>query len=463
MGKQERIVGDILWRRKGALVVFVAAIALFLTCMTVTPDQGRELGPESLLEAVKRGDHRTVRNLLRKGVDPNLPETEPPLVWAVRRGDLRMVRCLLRAGARTDLTSETWGRIPVLHNAAYKGLKEVAEALLAHGADLNQRSSRGFSVLHAALKGGDGATIRFLVEKGAHLAPEGCDLPDAAARGEWDRMTALLGTVPAADCAGEMGLTALHCAAAVGDLQMIDVLVNKGAKIDVQSKDGLTPLHFAATAGNVEVIDKLVSAGVDLDVRDQDGLPPLAVAVSRGRAEAASALLDAGATVSGVRRSSGSTLLHMAVSHPGNQSIVERLLDAGLDPDARGFGGRTALHQTAASGLVGIAQVLLDRGAKMLPDDYGMTPTMVAVLSNPRPMAILDVLRRAGADLSARDNDGRTALHYTAITGKGEVAEWLLENGADPQAVDTKGRTPADMAEEVGYRKVARLLRPHAR
>lgn len=48
----------------------------------------------------------------------------------------------------------------------------------------------------------------------------------------------------------------------------------------------------------------------------------------------------------------------------------------------------------------------------------------------------------AGVDLSAPDYDRRTALHVASTCGNVEAVKFLLENGANPNAVDMLGNTP---------------------
>ena len=57
-------------------------------------------------------------------------------------------------------------------------------------------------------------------------------------------------------------------------------------------------------------------------------------------------------------------------------------------------------------------------------------------------------LARAGADLDARDGNGRTPLHLAGVFGKSpEVVAALVTAGADLNALDEKGRTPLQFAE----------------
>jgi tetratricopeptide (TPR) repeat protein len=63
-----------------------------------------------------------------------------------------------------------------------------------------------------------------------------------------------------------------------------------------------------------------------------------------------------------------------------------------------------------------------------------------------------------GADVNARDNYGRTPLHWAAEDGKKEVAELLISKGADVNAKDNYDLTPLYRAVAYGNKEVAELL-----
>jgi ankyrin repeat protein len=61
-------------------------------------------------------------------------------------------------------------------------------------------------------------------------------------------------------------------------------------------------------------------------------------------------------------------------------------------------------------------------------------------------------------DINCRDSAGRTALLEAAWNGSADIAEYLLERGADPNAADRGGFTPLMRAVEGGHLPIAAAL-----
>ena len=105
------------------------------------------------------------------------------------------------------------------------------------------------------------------------------------------------------------------------------------------------------------------------------------------------------------------------------------------------------LHKAARwTGNPTIVQLLLEAGADpSARDDDGLTPLHRGAVNN-NPVVTLHLLA-AGADPNAPDNQGYTPLHYSAAqSGNGRVVARLLAGGADPLAESNDGRTPLHSA-----------------
>ncbi len=68
-------------------------------------------------------------------------------------------------------------------------------------------------------------------------------------------------------------------------------------------------------------------------------------------------------------------------------------------------------------------------------------------------------LLEKGADVNAVKTDGVTALHIAARNGNSEMIRLLLQGGATINAVDARGWTPLDRAQKWGHQDAAEFLR----
>jgi len=122
----------------------------------------------------------------------------------------------------------------------------------------------------------------------------------------------------------------------------------------------------------------------------------------------------------------------------GDLGAAKQYLDRGGDVNARGLRGRTGLHEAAYKGHREVVALLLARGAEAdVRDDDGKTPLL---LSPVNAAEIAEDLLEHGADPDARGWGGETVLHR--VSNNSQVISVLLKHGANPNARDGEGRTP---------------------
>jgi hypothetical protein len=156
-----------------------------------------------------------------------------------------------------------------LYRAALNGESEKVSELLAQGADPNLASEAGDDT-------GDG----------------GLPLCAAAATDRVEIAEALLAAGAEVDGREAGGWTALLWAASNGNADTARLLLEAGADVDTANENGDTPLTLAARRGALGVVRELLAAGADAQKYDGDGDTPLDIAADWVGVHLESALLD---------------------------------------------------------------------------------------------------------------------------------------------------------------------------
>ena len=238
----------------------------------------------------------------------------------------------------------------------------------------------------------------------------------------------------------------LVAAAAAGDAGAVRDLLAAGADVDAASVDGATALHWAVHRDLPALVRLLVDAGADASVSNRYGVQPIALAATNGSAVVLEQLLDAGADPN-ASMPGGETAL-MTAARAGPPDAVRVLLRAGADPNARDdVGGQTAVMWAAARNNAPAVHALAELGADLHVRTTGPpSPSSRSYFRSPEPTSFtallfavragaLDTTRAlldAGADVDDTLSDGQSALVVAAANAHWELADYLLDRGADP-------------------------------
>lgn len=163
-----------------------------------------------------------------------------------------------------------------LRDAAANGKISCIKALLEAGAppngdnDITEQGTRDMTPLIAAIWEGNMQIVRMLLDGGANPDFKGMRLPQpeavglppiVAAKSSPDIVKLLIERGANVKAAGPQGLTALHSAAAEGDLPLTKILVEKGAdlnaKYEIIGVPPLTPLDWAKQNKHTAVVQFL--------------------------------------------------------------------------------------------------------------------------------------------------------------------------------------------------------------
>ena len=238
----------------------------------------------------------------------------------------------------------------------------------------------------------------------------------------------------------------LVAAAEAGDLAAVRDLLAAGADVGAASVDGATALHWAVHRNLPELVQLLVEAGADIGATNRYGVQAIALAATNGSAVVLEQLLGAGADPN-ASMPGGETAL-MTAARAGPPDAVRVLLRAGADPNARdGVGGQTAVMWAAARNNAPAVHALAELGADLHVRTAGPPPppsrsyfrspeptSFTALLFAVRAGAIdaTRALLDAGADVNDALSDGQSALVVAAANAHWELADYLLDRGADP-------------------------------
>jgi ankyrin repeat protein len=152
------------------------------------------------------------------------------------------------------------------------------------------------------------------------------DVFEAAAFGDLERLTQLLGTDPGAATAysGD-GFTALHFAVFFGQPTAVRTLLAHGAEVDALGRGWMTgtALHSAASRARTDAVRILLEAGANPDARQSAGWTPLHSAAHNGDAASAELLLAAGADPTATN-DEGRSVLDLA-TEKGDAATIERI------------------------------------------------------------------------------------------------------------------------------------------
>ena len=244
------------------------------------------------------------------------------------------------------------------------------------------------------------------------LAAADAPLLEAVKRGDVAQARALLGKDTDANTRSADGSTALHLAVQRDDAAMVDLLLRSGASAKAVNRYGVSPLYIASVNGNVGIVERLLSAGAEPNTAMPDGETLLMTAARTGNVGVLKTLIARGGDVRATEPIKGQTALMWAAAE-NNAAAVKVLVEAGANVQERSRGGSfTPLLFAVRAGHIETSRMLLDLGARIddaLPDG---TSTLVLATINAH-YELAGFLLDRGADPNAAAQ-GWTALHQIA-------------------------------------------------
>ncbi len=404
---------------------------------------GNEQLKREFMRAAKNGDSATIRNLLKKGISPNLntndlrgipgPKNTPVIIFAANSTDSETLDALIKAGAivksedeprRSILATylsidafrgknpqteverkqilekyEKGAKILVkaganfrdvensnspLMAAAFYGYPQTVKLLLDNGLSANTRDTYGTVLMYVAdhyygQRGSKIETVNLLLKSGADPNVKRIDY-------------------------NSNGCTALMVAAQRGDIEVMRALIEKGAKINESCRNSDSALTWAVKGKNPQAVKYLLDAGAEINIFGPQGERIIPEAAANRNIELLKLLIDEGFPIDG-KNSYGDTALTVVMERIYNSiEFVKLLLESGADPN-------------------------IVKGKNQLKFDCE-TPLMVAVQRE--SAETIKTLIAHKADVTFTCKDGQSALtRAMSRWNSPEFVNLLIESGAD--------------------------------
>ena len=379
-----------------------------------------EGGTTPLHRAARHGNAEMVRTLLDAGADPRLCDGlgSTPLGSAIRGGNNDAFDELLKRSDRAVLNSVCDAGLPVMVQAIAFEQREMALSLLEAGADPGASDRNGRAPLTAALERKyDDLSIAIVRRMSEHD-------PETVQR-------------------------SLAEAVLWGRAAVVHSMIESDGKID--ELDARTRLFWAALSGQVPLAEEARDDGAGIGAFDARDFTVLESAAEAGHLNIVSWALERQLGVYDFRRRAPAIYL---AANNGHLDIVERLLQAGANPDQRTFRRNTALMAACRRGDLPTVQLLLRHNA----DPNLGAPLILAVAAGAED--IVRQLLDAGANVNAGKEVGVTPILVAAENEDVELALMLLDAGADPTILGKDGVSAALIAARRGDERLASLIRP---
>ncbi|KAE9527713.1 hypothetical protein AGLY_012786 [Aphis glycines] len=385
------------------------------------------------------------------------------LIKAAESGNLDdFNRLFIAEPARLDVR-DSKGRAAV-HQAAARNKLNILQFIRNHGGDLNLRDSFGNTPLHIAIEHNSLDAVEYLFQNGAD--------PSAL---------------------NDKKQAALHLAVELNRVAVLQVMCKFKDRIEIGQggKHGRTALHLAAIHDNDECARILVTSFADSKLKfsiDEDTIPnrksysflcsifkmcltwkynkyykkrcnicpikmrdlgadnrqpchngyyPIHEAAKNAASRTMEVLLQWAESRGNSRHqmisffdAEGNVPLHSAV-HSGDFKAVELCLKSGAKISTQQYDLSTPVHLACAQGAIDIVRLM-----------FGLQPDEKAQC------------------LCSCDVQKMTPLHCAAMFDRSEIVQYLIEEGADINALDKESRSPLLLAaSRSGWRTVASLIR----
>ncbi|MEM9824828.1 MAG: ankyrin repeat domain-containing protein [Bacteroidota bacterium] len=403
-----------------------------------------------LIRAINKNDLEDIERALNAGVDPNAMDGANRLALhlAVDNNNVAVVSLLLKSGAKVSLLDES-GATPLYKAVSWEN-KAIVQLLLEAGAEIHQKNLDGRTPLEEAREKGyteiedslihfhqqernkqvkeDRARHEALKEKAKQVQQERIEEEQkrqAAAKAKEERAARRAkeklekSVIRKYKVTEENQYASLLQAIRQNDVEAIEVLIEKSLgenRLSDQQKGQV--LLEAIRQENSALVHQVLDAGADaLSIVEGEDHSPLSLAVSKNAYKLVAHLLKQNEARASDLLNNPEQVISLQFVAYKDPKMLDILMSAGANPFL---------------------------GGKEMP-----APVVRAI--NKASIAILPVLARHKVDLN-QQVEGKSLLEWAIHYNRLNWVVGLIAEGVETEQANNEGKTPIEIAEELGDR-----------
>lgn len=236
--------------------------------------------------------------------------------------------------------------------------------------------------------------------------------------------------------------------------------------IDAKIDEYMTPLKTASACGNLNIVKILVEKGAEVYSNPMASYPAIMDASWNKQQEIVNYFLNE-IPEKAVGTNGLGVTINLAAREGWTEIVKKQIERDPLAVHQRGWIGDTPLHWSCHNGFDEIVNLLIDNGADIEADEINWIGGKPLHWASEHAPNTTKILLEYGANVNSRNEKkdspcfGRTPLIHNSTQREdcSEITEQLLKAGADLSAIDAGGKTAVQWAEEKKNTKIASVLK----
>ncbi|EAX82040.1 ankyrin repeat protein, putative [Trichomonas vaginalis G3] len=217
------------------------------------------------------------------------------------------------------------------------------------------------------------------------------------------------------------GYYPIHLATKLKDFDIVGFLVSNSIKytvdVDAKNNDDKTALHVAVLNNSLRIVKLLISHGANINAVDKGNITPFQYAIRNYHREIIKIFISKEGDVN-TKVENGLSILHFAAIF-GDKEMIEILISNGIDINSRiQATSQSALHISLMLNYINFIEF----------------PTFDS-------HEIFEFLIENGADINAKDINGKSIFHYAVKYNNIKAIEYLISHNVNVNAANNKGQT----------------------